>query len=520
MNWYVISGSDHLGPFTEDVLYQLYEADDINEETPIWQEGMDKPVSYGSLFLKEPEEENLDEIPEDLPPDLPPLPPTPPTSEDKNYRAPTTKVITSVDEIKENLRRKQELNDHQEKSEVKIEKTEENVLHADFTKKDVHKDDKSYLEERENVIIVEENINDSEDDEIQVDEIEIDEDFEAEDPILSLKNFKKMALKIVSVIVGLFIVLYLILYYQNYSGNFSRPQKMSLTDYNELTYVAENTSKENKFGFSIAQDKSKIWVVTNNPYVGRVVLKMKSLKGRVLTAKDIEFSSSSILKGKIAEFSEFEFQKGQKIVDGYYEIEVLTPTKLEVPMVAKLFPEKNRQFRFIDQKLISGMKTSEFDSMINKFNKSKAQNDTVFWEELSQKYRTLMAITEQIKDSIFNIFQLNPDNWESNVREYEQTYLRKYGTYFTNFVVENEMAYEKYEKKNFSNKVEVISHYTRLSKIAREVGQQSATALMKLKNFKGYQDEEERRKLKNSIVFPLQRIIVDCKEKIEFIQTK
>lgn len=516
MNWYVISGSDHLGPFTEDVLYQLYEADDIKEETLIWQEGMEKPISYGALFIED--EDNAseevastdDSIPPDLPPDLPnDLPPPPPSQdenekvkENENFRAPTTKVITSVDEIRENLKRKQA----QKSESPKIEKTEENVLHANFAKKDLELEDfeEDEIDDGENVIIV--------------DDV-YDEDIE-EDPVSTLDIIKKYALKIGSALIGLFIILYLILYYKNYSGNFSRPQKMGLTDYNSLTYVAENTSSENQFGFSIAKDKSKIWVVTNNPYVGRVVLKMKSLKGKVLTAKDIEFSSSSVLKGKVAEFSEFEFQKGQKIVDGYYEIEVLTPTKLEVPMVAKLFPKKNRQFRFIDQKLISGMNTSEFDSVLNKFNKNKAKNDTVFWEDLSQKYRTLMAITQQIKDSVNNIFQLNPDNWESNVREYEQTYLRKYGTYFTNFVVENEQAYEKYEKRNFSNKVEVISHYTRLSKIARHVGEQSATSLIKLKNFKEYQDETQRRLLKNSIIFPLERIIIDCKEKIDFIQTK
>jgi hypothetical protein len=118
MNWYVISGSDHLGPFTEDVLYQLYEADDIKEETLIWQEGMEKPISYGALFIED--EDNAseevastdDSIPPDLPPDLPnDLPPPPPSQdenekdkENENFRAPTTKVITSVDEIRENLK--------------------------------------------------------------------------------------------------------------------------------------------------------------------------------------------------------------------------------------------------------------------------------------------------------------------------------------------------------------------------------------------------------------------------------
>jgi hypothetical protein len=505
MNWYVISGPDHLGPFTEDVLAQLYEASDVKEQTMIWREGMKEPVTYESVFLKEEEssEDNIE--PPNLPPDLPEFS-TIDTDESKVKREPTTKVITSVDEIRENLARKKA----KSLESTKIERVEENVLHADFSARDDEEDDALNEEKNdsENVIIVD-----------NLDEEEWQEKTDIKS-FFTMDNLKQYSFKIAGSFFALFALLYIILYYRTYSGNFSRPAKMSLTDYNNLSYIAENASSKNEFGFSIAKDKSKIWVVTNNPYVGRVVLKMKSLKGKVLTSKDIELTSSAVLKGKVAEFANFEFQKGQKIIDGYYEIEVLTPTKLEIPMVAKLFPKKNRQFRFIDQKLISGMNTSEFDSVLSKFNNKKAKNDTVFWEELSQKYRTLMAITQQIKDSISNIFFLNPDNWESNVQEYEQTYLRKYGTYFTNFVVENEQAYESYEKRSFTNKVEVISHYTRLSKIAKEVGQQSATALMRLKNFKGYQDENQRRQLKNSILFPLQRIIIDCQEKIDFIQTK
>lgn len=166
------------------------------------------------------------------------------------------------------------------------------------------------------------------------------------------------------------------------------------------------------------------------------------------------------------------------------------------------------------------MKGAEFNKTLDKFLKSQAQNDIYFWEELSQKYRTIKAITTQIKDSINNIFELNKDNWDNNVREYEQIYLRKYGTYFTNFVIENEEAYARYKKQDFSNKVEVISHYNRLNSIAKDIGKVSVEALSRLKKFQNTSNPKEVEKLKSFILQPLDRIIQDSEEKINFIQSK
>lgn len=491
MNWYVINGEDHLGPFSEDVLRQLYEAHDIEDSTLIWQEGMEAPIEFQVLFNQasdqandqanesneiEDNEESLEseeiadeELPPDLPPDLPPIP---------------TSEFLERDEIEESLDSDLE----------QIIKDRDNVLQVDFG---------SSEEENKGVIIIE-------------DEEEYEEHGDGFFSLAFRRTLIKVALFTVVLIIGSFGFIY----YKNYSGSFDRPAKMAITDYQKLQSIVQNTNRENKFAFSIAQDKSKIWLVTNNPYVGRVVLKMKSLTGKVLSSKDIELSSIGMLRGKLAEFSQFEFQKGQNVVDGYYEIEVLTPTTLEIPWIAKFFPEKKRRFRFIDQILISNMKASEFDRELNNFNTSRARNDIVFWEELNQKYSTLKAITTQIRDSIKNIFQLNRNDWNENIASFEKTYLTKYGSYFTNFVVDNEQAYEKYKEQDFTNKTEVISHYVRLSRLAREVGTISVNAMDTLKKFKDVNDNQKMKALERLVTTPFDRIINDCEEKINFIQTK
>lgn len=511
MNWYVINGEDHLGPFSEDVLRQLYEANDIEDSTLVWQEGMDNPVEYQILFKAKDEileQSNLEsesdeesDLPSNPSPDLPPdLPPLPIDEENKEESKKETKK-EGLGEVKkvEAIDPSDFLERDRKQSEVdsdlaEIRKEQDNVLRANFGKPE---------EENKGVIIIE-------------DEVEYTD--ESRGPF-SL-NFVKTLRNFILVSIILFAGSYAYMYYKNYSGSFDRPSKMSITDFQKLQNIAKNTNRENQFAFSISEDKTKIWLVTNNPYVGRVVLKMKSLTGKVLSSKDIELSSISMLRGKIAEFDQFEFQNGQNVVDGYYEIEVLTPTKLEIPFIAKFFPEKKRQFRFIDQVLISNMKDSEFDRELNSFNNSRAQNDVVFWEELSQKYRTLKAITTQIRDSLKNIFDLNRNNWLENVKAFEQSYMNRYGSYFTNFVVDNEQAYEKYKRQDFTNKTEVISHYVRLSRIAREVGNISMNAMGNLKRFKDIDDKDKMQSLERLVTTPFNRIIQDCDEKINFIQTK
>ena len=52
---------------------------------------------------------------------------------------------------------------------------------------------------------------------------------------------------------------------------------MSIIDYVRLEEVSNETSIENKFELAISPDHSKICIVTNLPYQGKVTLKLKSI---------------------------------------------------------------------------------------------------------------------------------------------------------------------------------------------------------------------------------------------------
>jgi GYF domain 2 len=69
--WYYFNGNNEtIGPFSKAVLVELSHAGQINNETPVFQEGTEAWQPFGAAFTQPPE-------PEDLPPEPEPLPPEP-----------------------------------------------------------------------------------------------------------------------------------------------------------------------------------------------------------------------------------------------------------------------------------------------------------------------------------------------------------------------------------------------------------------------------------------------------------
>ena len=108
---------------------------------------------------------------------------------------------------------------------------------------------------------------------------------------------------------------------------------MALNDYERLTEVSKDPSLSNKYGFAIAKDKSTLWMSTNLPYSGDLLISMKSIKGKTLSSKNVSVESRGKLNNKIANFSNFTFLEGLKLVDGYYEVEVSTTNDLKKPLI-------------------------------------------------------------------------------------------------------------------------------------------------------------------------------------------
>ena len=475
MEWFLITDSEHLGPFSEDVMQQLFESGDVDENSLIWKEGWVDAKTYQEVFLNEPEtieEESevdhsvseeaqvLDEEKKsenDTPPDLPPMPSESGLDSDIEFES-------KVAEIKD-------------------------VVSTHLDNDGENEDD---------------------DDEEVIDLEEYDFDFQkSEKNLLGKIKYVSIALIVIACIVPVG------LYFKDISNVFSRPQSMSLGDYKRLTETATLSSKKLKFEFSLALDKRTLWISTNLPLEGEVFLKFKSKPGMVL-GNDVELKARGILKRRLIELSEFQFIKGNKFADGVYDIEIFTVEKLDIPFYYIFFDPWEKEFRYLDQVTITSLHPREFSRQMKILSKKKEDNKTAYWSELIEKYRTVKTMTTQIKDAVNTIFTGNREQWERLVNRFETEYKNKYGVFFTSFVTTNEISYEKLINKEFDDKYEVISSYSKLTKIAKDVGSESMLILQNLESFDPLvKTEDEVEDFREKNISKLDKIIQECEIKIK-----
>lgn len=455
MNWFVIHNTEHLGPFSEDVLEQLYNDGDIQKETLVWKEGMDKAKTYEFIFINKEVEDVFKPIIEtvelktevhvvgDSPPDFPP--PLPPKS------------------IKEDL--------------PVFEKVE-NEFDSEL---------EEYTEE-----VIEEAKN------------------------LGFKKSK--SLKIILFI--LILIFAIFIGYKILKVEITRPNKMTLIDFTRLELTSAKSSDENQFAFSIAPDKSVLWMATNLPFSGEVSIILKSLKNKTLGEDYIEARSTGFLKNKIVSFENFTFVQGSNFVDGYYQVEVVTDQDLEVPVAYRLFDNRKKQFQFSKEILISNLNENQFANALMKEHSKRNSNEKAFWDELVQKYITISSITAQIQESLDKVFLKDSKKWLVKVKEFEADYKRNFGNFFTNFVIANDSSYEELKSQEFSNKLEIISNYTRLSRLAKNIGNHAMVILNELEVFDENTSDENYEKFRSESLGKLQAIIDICEQKKQVIENR
>jgi len=359
------------------------------------------------------------------------------------------------------------------------------------------------------------------------DENEVEEETEP-DVVIDFKEYEfeyekgeKSILKKLQILAIFFIIIVIAvptwMYYRNSVNIFSRPQTMSLGDFERLEAVAKNLNKDLAFDFSLATDKRTLWIATNNPLQGEVYINLKSKKGKIL-GDDVEVKSKGYLKQGLIQIDEFQFIEGGNIVDGYYDVEIYTIDDLEVPIYQRFFEQKPKQIRYINQFLITSLPAIDFEKQLDLYSKRIKENSQKFWEELILKYETIKSITSNIREGMLKIFDRIEGSYENNIKKFENDYKTNYGLFFTSFVENNDASYEKIIKLEFKDRVEIMANYSHLSKLAEDIGAETVKNLELLKNYK-FKDKssEEIEEFQDKIILKLTRIIRECERKVAII---
>lgn len=476
MKWFLIKQNEHYGPFKEEQLHSFFKRKKISKNTLVWLEGWAESKTYSNAFLEKTSEsitslqkEVDDEVKfvEDLPPELP--------------------VEVQAIQLK--------------KSAISVEAS---------TAKFEGKLDKV--------------------DEIDFIEIEREEKLEVFDSIDEPGSnnedswgeiTKKSSNKLIPVFYGSIFILILfatgVWFYSESQGNyFARPANMSFSHFEKLQKIAKVKKRSTDFGFTLSRDKKNIWISSNNPLEGEVLIEFKSIDGKTLGGKT-QIKGSATLKNHLLVMDEFEFIEGSFITDGYYEVSLQSLRPLESSFFQKYFVKAEREVNFQEDVLISTLSRLDFNKSLKKVSAKKKENNSEFVKELAQKYKTIKMITTQIQSAVEKVFIGPVSEWRKRVDIFEKEYKRNFGIFFTRFVIANEDSYKSLMKMKFKNKNEVISNYSKLSTIARDIGVESMGILEDLESTKP--SLSRIKKIKEKSRTRLNKIVKECELKLQEIQS-
>jgi hypothetical protein len=280
----------------------------------------------------------------------------------------------------------------------------------------------------------------------------------------------------------------------------------------------EGWDKKIFFKEYVASDMSHVWLVTSGFQNCQVHASFTSLKDKLIATDDVKisFKSSTTLEGHVAEFSQFEFVSGSKIIPGMYEMDLEASQCSWDGLAARL----GNFFRSPDAKYVTRMKvvlfhqgSAEFNSLLAKLIQKKMEmelrnqnQEELFWQDLQQKFQTLLAITLQIEQLLLDFSETSVSDFSKNLKIMVDKYTKNYGRFLTDFVVANEKYFLDLEKSELLN-MSIKRPYEGVVKLtSKEIGLESMKIIEELQNTK-----------KPSREF-LQNIAIKAKKRFEIIK--
>lgn len=280
-----------------------------------------------------------------------------------------------------------------------------------------------------------------------------------------------------------------------------RMPKMSLETQEKI--LRENTfeswGKKIFFKEYLPQDHSHIWLVTSSFQECDVEATFSSVKDKLLMLEDekVSFKSAGHLKGHVAELSSFDFTSGSKIIPGLYEMDVkATNCKWEgfYPQVMNGFSGPDVEYMARTKVILFAKGADEFNSNLANLLKKKdelarKEKDAAyfFWKDLEQKFQTLEAISLQIEQHFLDFLDEDKAQFQKNLKPMVDNYTRKFGSFLTSFVVENEKYFKSMNSKGDAEKrnYELMVRLT-----AKTVGEESMKYIEEFQKLKSPKENE------------------------------
>jgi hypothetical protein len=188
-----------------------------------------------------------------------------------------------------------------------------------------------------------------------------------------------------------------------------------------------------------------------------------SIPGKLLSMTDdkVSMRSKGKLSGHVAEFSIFDFTTGNKIIPGLYEMDVKA-SGCEwdglVPKIGNMNTPPDESYVGRTKVVLFPKGAKDFYRILEKLSKKKQEiarktegAEELFWQDIQQKFQTLLAITLQIEQHFLDFIEKDDRKFSKNLKPMIDAYTRKFGSVLTNFVISNEKYFKELHEADYRN---------------------------------------------------------------------
>lgn len=278
-----------------------------------------------------------------------------------------------------------------------------------------------------------------------------------------------------------------------------RYSKMSLNLHERIQKELAFESWDKKIFFKeyVPVDLSHIWLITSGFQECDVEASFQSVENKLISLNDesIAFKTQGKLTDHVVEFSTFDFSSGHKIVPGMYELEVKA-TKCQwkswVASMANRFNPPDETYTAKTKVILFEKGASEYNNLLDKLVRKKQeielkkQNlEEAFWQDLQQKFHTLLAISLQIEQHLLDFLAQDTRQFDKNLKPAVDTYTARFGHFLTKFVVSNEDYFQELRARGESAHLSQKKDYELMVKqMALKIGFKSMKIIEEFQTFR------------------------------------
>lgn len=274
----------------------------------------------------------------------------------------------------------------------------------------------------------------------------------------------------------------------------------------------------------LPSDHSHIWLVTSSFETCKVDVTFQSLSGKLLALDDqnVAFKSSGVLTNHVVELSSFDFTAGSKIVPGMYEMDVkASECSWEgfLPKMMNKFVPPATNYVARTKVVLFTKGAEEFNRILDKLIKQKTHkellaqsHEELFWQDLQQKLQTLEAISLQIEQHFLDF--LDKRKFQADLKPMVDSYTKKFGSFLTNFVVENEKYFKDVDLSQVKGGSTRRNYETMVRLTSKRIGFESMKFIEEFQAKKGNPTEKQVEDYSNRIRKAFSAIKNDITQKI------